>query len=814
MNIEEEGNRIAERVKFHTLCRLFEKLKVSGNAKSRRQILSRFIQLWEDQYAALGSSDTRPASGRASFYPCLRLLMPEFDRARPAYGLRETALSRLYIKAFGIAPNGPVAQSLSHPMYSGKGTDFADILFEAVRDRCREDNLLTLKDANDLLDQLASADNSDERLDAMTQFLRSATAVEQKWMIRIIVRRRSGCGLGVSGVLQCLHPAAPSLWNVTQDLTVLCQRIGEIDLHTFTKDQKGSLTPDITLFVPFRPMLCERSNSPESLCQSVIGLCSLGSVDLDTVRILLETKYDGERIQIHKSGSAYRYWSRNCLEWTSSYGADGKLKQGSLTPRLHKAFRVDVHDCILDAEIMAYNTWTDAVVPKTCGFDVKRGQSNDGSMNNWFGGDEVGTYQPCVVVFDVMYLNGKSLTSTPILERKRLLKELFAQHKPTVSEGSLEIADEDEFDYLPEPLLVGAVYLSRWSLVPVKVDQVSKIFNRLVDTRQEGLVAKLTVGISPYLPGRRLHGGWWKLKPDYVEGLLTDLDCLVVGGYYLSVLGRKTRRIGHFICAVRDDRGHGANHSDKANSLPTFLSFCRVSNGLSTSQLKEINLKLRPHWRPYDRKHPNTGLTEWLRVTTERPDVWIAPQHSITFQVHASEITSSSSYAAGMTLRFPRITAVREDKPWQDCLTISELSQLNKETEGKMTVQRLSVPGSDVDSDGESDMDPEVSQCSGHSSPEHYNDSALGLSTSGDLTDSLSTLGDDPLANSTPVKKRKLRRDNQNSWRSSTVSTYEQVKRCAHAFVNLSNSCEFLYVPVSGQFTYLKFVRCFWCLSF
>lgn len=50
-------------------------------------------------------------------------------------------------------------------------------------------------------------------------------------------------------------------------------------------------------------------------------------------------------------------------------------------------------------------------------------------------------------------------------------------------------------------------------------------------------------------------------------------------------------------------------------------------------------------------------------------------------QIHASEISPSLSYAAGLTLRFPRIAAVREDKPWQDCLTVTELTQLNQQTE-------------------------------------------------------------------------------------------------------------------------------------
>ncbi|KAA0191038.1 DNA ligase [Fasciolopsis buskii] len=548
--------------------------------------------------------------------------------------------------------------------------------------------------------------------------------------------------------------------SITQDLSLLCQRIAEIDVQAFVEDKKSITAPDITLFVPFRPMLCERANSPESLCQSVVKLCNLGSVDLGAARILIETKYDGERIQIHKSGSTYRYWSRNCLEWTNSYGGDGDLKQGSLTPRLHEAFRLNVRECILDGEIMAFNIWSNTIVPKTSGFDVKRSEFASGSVGNWFGEDEVDAYQPCVVVFDVMYLNGKSLTTTPLLERRSLLKELFVQRNLRANEDPLEISDNDEFDYLPEPILDGTVYLSRWNLVPVKLEEVNKIFNRLIDARQEGLVAKLTVGTSPYLPGRRLHGGWWKLKPDYVEGLLTDLDCLVVGGCYLSVLGRRTKRIGHFICAVRDDRNH-TNEVTGAESLPTFLSFCRVSSGLTTNQLKEINAKLRPHWKPYDRKHPNTGPTEWLRVTTERPDVWIAPQHSITFQIHASEISPSLSYAAGLTLRFPRIAAVREDKPWQDCLTVTELTQLNQQTEGKMAVRRLPVPGSDVDSDAESELDTEASQHSDNRSSEHFIDSAIGLSTSDYSTDSLSTFGDKPQASSTPKKQRKLRRDDQ-----------------------------------------------------
>lgn len=63
---------------------------------------------------------------------------------------------------------------------------------------------------------------------------------------------------------------------------------------------------------------------------------------------------------------------------------------------------------------MAFNIWSNTIVPKTSGFDVKRSEFASGSVGNWFGEDEVDAYQPCVVVFDVMYLNGKVSEALPV----------------------------------------------------------------------------------------------------------------------------------------------------------------------------------------------------------------------------------------------------------------------------------------------------------------------------------------------------------------------------------------------------------------
>lgn len=50
----------------------------------------------------------------------------------------------------------------------------------------------------------------------------------------------------------------------------------------------------------------------------------------------------------------------------------------------------------------------------------------------------------------------------------------------------------------------------------------------------------------------------------------------------------------------------------------------------------------------------------------------------LIFQVKASEIVHSDFYQTNYTLRFPRIEKVRYDKPWSDCLTTEEFTELRQ----------------------------------------------------------------------------------------------------------------------------------------
>lgn len=49
-----------------------------------------------------------------SFFPILRLLLPQHDRDRGPYGLKETALAKLYVRVLCLGKTSQDAQKLLH----------------------------------------------------------------------------------------------------------------------------------------------------------------------------------------------------------------------------------------------------------------------------------------------------------------------------------------------------------------------------------------------------------------------------------------------------------------------------------------------------------------------------------------------------------------------------------------------------------------------------------------------------------------------------------------------------------------------------
>merc|ERR1719369_1743959 len=197
--------------------------------------------------------------------------------------------------------------------------------------------------------------------------------------------------------------------------------------------------------------------------------------------------------------------------------------------------------------------------------------------------------------------------------------------------------------------LEGRVGVSK-RIVGHTTKEVVEALNEAIDRREEGLVVKDPESV--YKPAARSGGGWIKVKPEYQNQLMDQLDLVVVGGYH----GKSRRgKVSHFLLGV----------ADRTSGKDNFLTLCKVGSGYSAMELEDLVMKCKEE----------SVKPEHVKVGREAPEVWFDPKHSPVLQVKAAEIVPSDQYAAGCTLRFPRVEIVRVDRDSSNCTTMEEVNK-------------------------------------------------------------------------------------------------------------------------------------------
>ena len=344
-------------VPFSALCGLLQRLDQAGRAPARRRLLGGFLA---------------QCQARGDTYPVVRLLLPAADRARSQYGLRETSLARAYVTVLGLADTAPDAQRLlawrrpdprkatsdsTSSSSNSTAGDFGAVLEQVLVRRCPVRGTLSVADANTALDRLQGAADRAGRVAVLRDVLRRTTAAEHKWFVRAVLQDLR-VGVGVRTVLSLLHPRAFELYCLTSDLRRVCAEVaklrrGETSLltvpssaatttststttSTTTNNTNNTLTDiAVTLFQPVVPMLASRRR-----------LEALGAL-LGAHRFVLQTKFDGERLQVHKDGDRVRLFARSGRECTALYGDHvARVVRRAITAR----------QCILDGELVEFSS--------------------------------------------------------------------------------------------------------------------------------------------------------------------------------------------------------------------------------------------------------------------------------------------------------------------------------------------------------------------------------------------------------------------------------------------------------------------------
>lgn len=591
--------------------------------EQRRAIVERFMSRWR---AEVGND----------IYPALRLILPNQDRDRPVYGLKEGVIGKLFIRVMKIDKNSDDGYALRDWKQPGQSKasrmagDFAGRCYEVIAKRPMRSKPgdMRVADVNETLDKLAAAQGEAEQLPIIETFYQRMNPDELMWLIRILLKQMR-VGATERTFLNLWHPDAEALFSVSSSLRRVCWELYDPEIR-LNDDETG-----ITLMQIFQPQLAQFQFAG-TFKMMVDKLTSDGGskVPVDGAEYWIEEKLDGERMQMHmvedpevRGGFRFGWWSRKAKDYAYLYGAGHEEKDSGLTQHLKGAFVPGVRNIILDGEMV---TW-DMQLDKIMAFGTLKSAVNAGKRNPY---DEVGA-RAVYRVFDILYLNDQDLTRYTLQDRRNALEKAV----PGVHRR-LEL---------------------HVHTVATSSDDIEPRLRQVIENDSEGLVLKNPRSV--YSLNQR-NDDWIKVKPEYTMEFGASVDVVVIGAYYGT--GHRGGRHSSFLCGLRVTQ----NDIDAGADPEKCFSFIRVGGGLRLQDYKEIEARTQGKWMDWNPRKPPSKYIELAGGHRQwwKPDQWIRPKDSLIIEVKAASSTPSDQYAKLYTMRFPRFKSVRDDRAWDTAL--------------------------------------------------------------------------------------------------------------------------------------------------
>src|SRR5690349_18213229 len=370
-----------------------------------------------------------------------------------------------------------------------KHSDLGDWAGEAL-DGSTEPKPVTLADVEATLEAIRSARGSAKAapLEAM---IRRMDAESARFFIKIIsgeMRIGLSEGLVEAAIAEAFEVGITQVKRVH----LVTGDIGE----TAVRCKRGEFEASkITLFQPVRFMLASPVETPEE------AFTRMGAEAVWT-----EEKYDGVRCQLHRQGTNIDLFSRDLKETTGAF------------QELVEAGPGIGHDVLFDGEVLAHR---DGRVLRFFELQHRLGRKKVD--------DDLRREVPVVlVIFDLLWLDGRTLLDEPLTDRRKLLEGLGLEH-PFLLARLEEATDPQHLD---------------------------RIFAETRERGNEGLMVKDP--LSPYTPGRR-GLAWLKLKRP-----LATLDVVVTAVEWCH--GKRQGVLSDYTFAVKDTEGGRRVHVGKADT--------------------------------------------------------------------------------------------------------------------------------------------------------------------------------------------------------------------------------------------------------
>jgi ATP-dependent DNA ligase I len=298
--------------------------------------------------------------------------------------------------------------------------------------------------------------------------------------------------------------------------------LGDIGQTALLASRNELARAELSIFRPIKCMLATPEPTAEAVWERFTEEAGTKR-ELESsapATVYLEDKFDGIRAQLHRSTQQVEIFSRDLRRITDQF------------PELADQARNFQEELIIDGEIIAFDKGRALTF-----FDLQKrlGRKNDGADLFSRAAADIPV---AFVIFDLLWLNGRSLLKTPLRERRRHLSSVR----------------------LPS-------HFQMASVLPVhSAAEIERVFQEARQRLNEGLMIKDPE--SFYLPG---NGGmfWFKLKKE-----LATLDVVVVGAEFGH--GKRNHVLSDYTFAVRDE--------PTGNLLPIGKAY----SGLTDTEIAEL----------------------------------------------------------------------------------------------------------------------------------------------------------------------------------------------------------------------------------
>ncbi len=321
--------------------------------------------------------------------------------------------------------------------------------------------------------------------------------------------------------------------------------LGDIGRTALLASEKELHSAELSMFRPIKCMLATPEPSADAVWNRFIEVTDRdrsGSSIPSTVYV--EDKFDGIRAQLHRSGNRVEIFSRDLRRIT-----------GQFPELVDQARRFD-QELIVDGEIIAFDEGR-----RLTFFDLQKRLGRKDHTADLFAG-AAADVPVAFVIFDLLWMNGRSLLKTPLRERREQL-------------GTLTLPPQ----------------FQRAKVTPARsATEIEQIFQDARQRLNEGLMIKDAE--SFYLPGAR-GMFWFKLKRE-----LATLDVVVVAAELGH--GKRNNVLSDYTFAVRDETTGELLPIGKAYSGLTDVEIAQLTEHFKQNTIAD-------HGR-YRRVNPNVVL--------------------------------------------------------------------------------------------------------------------------------------------------------------------------------------------------------------